>query len=56
MAKIRKDATSGFVLCSTGNGNIGGSEVNTVVVVKISDSLEVEWSQVRQTVVQCGRK
>ena len=45
VAKIRKDATSGFVLCSTGNGNIGGSEVNTVVVVKISDSLEVEWSQ-----------
>ena len=45
VAKIRKDATSGFVLCSTGNGNIGGSEVNTVVLVKISDSLEVEWSQ-----------
>ena len=45
VAKIRKDATSGFVLCSTGNGNIGGSEVNTVILVKISDSLEVEWSQ-----------
>ena len=45
VAKIRKDATSGFVLCSTGHGNIGGSEVDTVVVVKISDSLELEWSQ-----------
>ena len=44
-AKIRKDATSGFVLCSTGNANIDGSEVDTVVLVKISDSLEVEWSQ-----------
>ena len=64
MAKIRKDATSGYVIASTGNGNINGAEVNyivissysipspplpfqvnTVVVAKLSSSLEVEWSQ-----------
>ena len=65
VAKIRKDATSGYVIASTGNGNINGAEVsnivtnllmealipspnsqvNTVVVAKLSSSLEVEWSQ-----------
>ena len=45
VAKIRKDATSGFVLCSTGYGIIEEAEVETVVLVKISDSLAVEWSQ-----------
>ena len=46
VAKIRKDKTSGFVLSSTAFNNINGSEVNTVAVVKISDSFDVEWSQV----------
>ena len=47
MAKIRKDVTSGFVLCSTGFGVIGGSDVNTVVLAKVSSALELEWSEVR---------
>ena len=47
VAKIRKDATDGFVLCSTGYGNINGTEeVESVIVVKISSNLELEWSQV----------
>jgi hypothetical protein len=45
VAKIRKDASSGFVLCSTAWSFIGEEEVNAVAVVKISDSLELEWSQ-----------
>jgi len=46
VAKIRKDATSGFVLCSTGYGTIDGtSDVESVIVVKISAALEVEWFQ-----------
>ena len=47
IAKIRKDA-SGFVLCTTGFGTIGGSDVNTVVLIKISSALELEWSEVSQ--------
>ena len=46
VAKIRKDKTSGFVLCSTAFNNVDGSEVNTVAVAKISDSFDLEWSQV----------
>ena len=49
VAKIRKDASSGFVLCSTAWSFIGEEEVNAVAVVKISDSLELEWSQVSIT-------
>merc|ERR550517_910527 len=46
VAKIRKDATSGFVLCSTGYGTVDGTEdVESVIVVKISSALEVEWFQ-----------
>ena len=45
VAKIRKDATSGFVLCSTGWGDLGDFEGNNVIVVKISDNLTLEWSQ-----------
>ena len=48
VAKIRKDKTSGFVLCSTAFNNVEGSEVNTVAVVKISDSFDIEWSQVSE--------
>ena len=47
-AKIRKDKTSGFVLCSTAFNSVDGSEVNTVAVVKISDSFDIEWSQVSE--------
>lgn len=47
VAKIRKDVTSGFVLCSTGFGVIGGSDVNTVVLAKVSAALELEWTEVR---------
>ena len=51
VAKIRKDATGGFVLCSTGYGNINGTEeVESVIVVKINSNLELEWSQVRVVV------
>ena len=46
LAKIRKDATSGFVVCSTAWAYIGGEDMNAVAVVKISDSLEMEWSEV----------
>ena len=49
VAKIRKDASSGFVLCSTAWSFIGEEEVNAVAVVKISDSLQMEWSQVSIT-------
>ena len=45
LAKIRKDVTSGFVVCTTGFGTIQGSEAETVVVIKMSSDLEVEWSQ-----------
>ena len=47
VAKIRKDATSGFVLCSTAYGVLGGVDRNVVAVVKLDNSLNVEWSQVR---------
>ena len=36
---------SGFVLCSTAWSYEGGEDINAVAVVKISDSLELEWSQ-----------
>ena len=45
VAKVRKDASSGFVLCSTAWSYIEGEDINAVAVVKISDSLELEWSQ-----------
>ena len=44
VAKIRKDATSGFLLCSTGWAYEGGEDLEAVAVRKISDSLELEWS------------
>ena len=44
-AKIRKDASSGYVLASTGWGEIDGDEVNVVILVKLSDQLNVEWSE-----------
>ena len=44
-AKIRKDATSGYVLASTAWSEIDEDEVNVVALVKLSDSLNVEWSE-----------
>ena len=36
VAKIRKDATSGYVIASTGNGNINGAEVSYIVISSYS--------------------
>ena len=36
VAKIRKDATSGYVIASTGNGNINGAEVSCIVISSYS--------------------
>ena len=44
-AKIRKDASSGYVLASTAWGEFDEEELNVVAVVKLSDSLDVEWSE-----------
>ena len=46
VAKIRKDATSGFVACSTAWGVLGGNDRNVQALIKLDDSLNVEWSQV----------
>ena len=46
VAKIRKDATSGFVACSTAWGVIGGNDRNVQALIKFDESLNVEWSQV----------
>jgi hypothetical protein len=44
MAKIRKDRT-GFVMCSTAWGTVGGQEVNVAALVKLSSSLVIEWTK-----------
>ena len=44
-AKIRKDGKSGYVLASTAWSEIDEDEVNVVALVKLSDSLNVEWSE-----------
>ena len=46
VAKIRKDASSGFVACSTAWGVLGGNDRNVQALIKLDDSLNVEWSQV----------
>ena len=46
VAKIRKDATSGFVACSTAWGVLGGNDRFVMALVKLDSSLNVEWSQV----------
>ena len=46
VAKIRKDATSGFVACSTAWGVLGGNDRNVQALIKLDDGLNVEWSQV----------
>ena len=47
VAKIRKDDTSGFVLCSNAYASLGGADRNVMALVKLDTSLNVEWSQVR---------
>ena len=44
-AKIRKDKTSGYVMTSTAWAELGGQEVNHVALVKLSPTLDVEWSK-----------
>ena len=44
-AKIRRARDGGYVVGSTGWGEVGGDELNVVVVVKMSAGLEVEWSR-----------
>jgi len=46
-AKIRRDLkTSGYVVASTGFGNLpGGGEDNVVFLVKVSSDMALEWSQ-----------
>ena len=43
-AKIRKD-TTGYIMTSTAWKEIGGQELNHAALVKLSDSLDVEWSK-----------
>ena len=44
-AKIRKDKTSGYIMTSTAWSQFGGQELNAVALVKLSNDLNVEWSQ-----------
>jgi len=44
-AKIRKDLSSGYVMASTGWGELGGEEANVVIVVKLTSNLDVEWNK-----------
>jgi len=43
-AKIRKDLTSGYIMTSTAWSENGGS-VQAVALVKLSETLDVEWSK-----------
>ena len=45
MAKIRKDASNGFIACSTAWGVMGGQDVNVVALVKLTNALDMDWSQ-----------
>ncbi len=51
VAKIRKDASSGFVACSTGYASLGGADRNVMTLVKLDTSLTVEWSQVNSELI-----
>ena len=55
VAKIRKDATSGFVVCSTAWSVIGGVDRNVMALVKLDSSLSVEWSQVKEMEIDTER-
>ena len=50
VAKIRKDLSSGFVACSTAWGRIGLMDIQVAALVKISNSFDIEWSQVKDLV------
>merc|ERR1711868_174033 len=45
LAKVRKDASSGFIACSTAWGTLGGQDVNVVALVKLTNDLDMDWSQ-----------
>ena len=45
-AKIRSDPAGGFVVATTGWGEVGGEEVNVVVLVKLSAGLSSEWNHI----------
>ena len=45
VAKIRKDASTGFIACSTAWGSLGGQDVNVVALVKLTNDLDMDWSQ-----------
>ena len=51
VAKIRKDISSGFVVCSTAWGFIDDEDTNVAALVKLSDNFDMEWSQVGGTLV-----
>ena len=46
VAKIRKDISSGFVVCSTSWGVINGRDKQVAGLVKLTDNFEVEWNKV----------
>ena len=50
LAKIRKDPSGGFIACTTGWGELGGADVNVVILVKFSATLAKEWEKVRTKV------
>ena len=56
VAKIRKDATSGFVLCTTAYGFLGGADRNVMALVKLDNSLSIEWSQVNKMEIYQRRR
>ena len=45
IAKIRKDASNGFIACSTAMEVLGGQDVNVVALVKLTNDLDIDWSQ-----------
>ena len=45
LAKIRKDASNGFIACSTALEVLGGQDVNVVALVKLTNDLDMDWSQ-----------
>ena len=44
-AKIRKDQSTGYVMSSTTWDRIGGNDVYSVAIVKLSDDLENVWAK-----------
>ena len=46
VAKIKKDISSGFVVCSTSWGVINGKDEQVAGLVKLTDNFEAEWNKV----------